>query len=162
MKRVVFLAFVLAIAAAATLAALAAPTVQPTPKFGRGTLTITQNERRVVLSVEIAESMEARSYGLMLRKSLPDNAGMLFVFEEDGKWGFWMKNTLIPLSIGFIDKAWRLLEVADMAVADDPANGPFKIYESKEAYRYALEVNQGFFQRRGITAGAQLKLTKNP
>lgn len=139
-----------------------APRATATPLFGRGTLTFTQNERRVMLSVEIAESMEARSHGLMLRKSLPENAGMLFVFEEDAKWGFWMKNTLIPLSIGFVDKTWRLIEILDMVVPDEPTNGPFKIYEPSMAYRYALEVNQGLFQRKGLTAGAQVRLTRTP
>ncbi len=165
-------ALLIGVGAVVTLAGAAPPasTVTPppaprptaTPLFGRGTLIFTQNERRVVLSVEIAESMEARSHGLMLRKSLPENAGMLFVFEEDAKWGFWMKNTLIPLSIGFIDKTWRLVEILDMVVPDDPTNGPFKIYEPSIAYRYALEVNQGFFQRKGLTAGAQVRLTRTP
>jgi uncharacterized membrane protein (UPF0127 family) len=85
---------------------------------------------------------------------------MLFVFEEDAKWGFWMKNTLIPLSIGFIDKTWRLLEVVDMAVPADPQAGPWPIYESSAAYRYALEVNQGFFKKNGFGPGAQFKLTR--
>lgn len=83
---------------------------------------------------------------------------MVFVFEHDAKWGFWMKNTLIPLSIGFIDSQWRLIEIQDMAVVADPANGPFPIYEPKAPYRYALEVNQRFFQRKGITPGARLEL----
>src|SRR3970040_543934 len=121
-------------------------------------LTLIQANRRVTLTVEIAKTTETRSDGLMLRKSLPENAGMLFVFEEDARWGFWMKNTLIPLSIGFIDKNWRLIEIKDMPIVADPANGPFPIYESSAPYRYALEVNQGFFQRKGITPGARLEL----
>jgi uncharacterized membrane protein (UPF0127 family) len=129
------------------------------PTFGRGTLTITQGNKRVVLNVEIANTMATRSYGLMFRRSLPENAGMLFVFEEDARWGFWMKNTLIPLSIGFIDNQWRLIEIKDMAVAADPENGPFPTYEASAPYRHALEVNQGFFQRKGITTGARLELT---
>jgi hypothetical protein len=85
---------------------------------------------------------------------------MLFVFDEDAKWGFWMKNTLIPLSIGFIDKAWRLLEVLDMAVPVDRQTGPWPIYEPSAAYRYALEVNQGFFKKNGFGPGAQFTLTR--
>jgi hypothetical protein len=141
--------------AATTLAA-------PAPRFDRGTVTIVQDGRRVMLHVEIARTVEARSFGLMLRTSLPENAGMLFVFEEDGRWGFWMKNTLIPLSIGFIDRAWRLLEIQDMAVAADPNNGPWPIYEPARAYRYALEVNQRFFERKGIKPGARLELRPVP
>lgn len=141
----------------AVLIATSAATAQMNAKFDQGTLTITQGAKQVTIRVEIARN-ESRSQGLMHRYSLPENAGMLFVFDSDGKWGFWMKNTLIPLSIGFIDKNWRLLQVLDMKVADDPAKGPFAIYEPSAAYRYALEVNQGFFQRKGISPGAQLKL----
>jgi uncharacterized membrane protein (UPF0127 family) len=127
-------------------------------KFDRGILYIYQGNRKVTLQVEIARTTEARSQGLMFRKSLPEDAGMLFMFDEDGRWGFWMKNTFIPLSIGYIDSRWRLLEIKDMAVAPDPAAGPFEIYEPGQPYRYALEVNQGFFQRKGITPGARLEL----
>ncbi|MGH2373342.1 MAG: DUF192 domain-containing protein [bacterium] len=131
----------------------------PTPQFGRGALTILQNGRKVKLTVEVANTSEAHGYGLMFRKTLDENAGMLFMFEQDGKWGFWMRNTLIPLSIGFIDKQWRLLEIQGMAVAVDPLAGPWPIYEPKATYRYALEVNQGYFQRKGITPGARLEFT---
>jgi hypothetical protein len=134
----------------------------PAPRFERGALTIVQGTKRVVLGVEIARTTETRSYGLMLRRSLPENAGMLFVFEEDGRWGFWMKNTLIPLSIGFVDRDWRLIEIQDMAVATDPERGPWPIYEPKTPYRYALEVNQGFFGRKGIATGARLELKTVP
>lgn len=161
-QHTVFILAILVATGIATLSALGAPATSqpPPPQFGRGTLTVTQNERRVMMTVEIAETTETRSYGLMNRKSLPDQAGMLFVFEEDAKWGFWMKNTLIPLSIGFIDKTWRLLEVVDMAVPADPQAGPWPIYEPSAAYRYALEVNQGFFKKSGFGPGAQFKLTR--
>jgi len=139
--------------------AVAASTAGPAPPFGRGTLVIAQNARRVTLAVDVASTVETRGYGLMFRKALDENAGMLFVFEQDGKWGFWMKDTLIPLSIGFVDKQWRLLEIHDMAVAADPQAGPWPIYEPKAAYRYALEVNQGYYQRKGITPGARLEFT---
>ena len=161
MRRVFYpVVTAIAVCAAALAVAAGAPATSPPPQFGRGTLVVTQNERRVMMTVEIAETTETRSYGLMKRKSLPDQAGMLFVFEEDAKWGFWMKNTLIPLSIGFIDKTWRLLEVVDMAVPADPQAGPWPIYESSAAYRYALEVNQGFFKKSGFGPGAQFKLTR--
>jgi uncharacterized membrane protein (UPF0127 family) len=66
-----------------------------------------------------------------------------------------MKNTLIPLSIAFIGEDWRIVDIVDMDVAVDPANGPFPIYESKKPYKYALEVNQGFFKRKGLDVGAR-------
>lgn len=148
----------LLVTATLTVGAVAASPAGPTPQFGRGALNIHQNGRRVTMSVEIASTVETRSYGLMFRKTLDENAGMLFVFEQEGKWGFWMKNTLIPLSIGFISGGWRLLEIQDMAVLPDPqAEAP--IYEPRAAYKYALEVNQGYFQRKGITPGARMEFT---
>ncbi len=151
MRKMTLLALIL------TVTAIAPAPAGPAPEFGRGTLTIRQHGRRVPLSVEIARTAETRAYGLMFRKALDENAGMLFVFEQDGKWGFWMKDTLIPLSIGFIDNRWRLLEIQDMAVVADPQAGPWPIYEPRAPYRYALEVNQGYFQRNGIAEGARLE-----
>ncbi|MBI3998968.1 MAG: DUF192 domain-containing protein [Armatimonadetes bacterium] len=150
---------VLVFLAAAGLAASAAPSPTPaSPPVERGTLHIYQGGRRVTISVEIANTFESRSHGLMFREKLDENAGMLFIFGEDTNGGFWMKNTLIPLSIGFIDRNWRLIEILDMAVAPDPENGPFNIYVPRKPYRYALEVNQGFFKRKGIDVGARLEM----
>jgi hypothetical protein len=133
-------------------------TPDPAVKYDRGALKIYATARKVVtLRVEIARTVEARSQGLMHRTSLPEDAGMLFVFESDGTGAFWMKNTLIPLSIGFIDSKWKLLKILDMAVEPDPAR-PQQFYAPGEPYRYALEVNQGYFARRGIEAGARLEL----
>jgi len=126
-------------------------------KFKQGTLTITQDAKRVVLQIEVADTPEARSQGLMSRRRLADNAGMLFIFEEQGSWGFWMKNTLIPLSIAFIDENWMIVDIKDMKVAPSPANGPFDIYESAKPFKYALEVNRGYFRTKGIGAGAKVR-----
>lgn len=156
MRRLVLLAFILSLIAPSLIASTSAP-AGPAPQFGRGTLNLHQNGRRVTLAIEIADTTETRSYGLMFRRTLAENAGMLFVFEQDGKWGFWMKNTLIPLSIAFIDSRWRLLEIQDMAVVADSQAASIPVYEPGAPYRYALEVNQGYFQRRGITAGARLE-----
>ncbi|MDR7533805.1 MAG: DUF192 domain-containing protein [Armatimonadota bacterium] len=152
-----------ALAAVALIAVLAGPqpasaAAGPQPRFGRGTLVFVQDGRRVRLAVEIADTPEARAHGLMYRRHLDEHAGMLFVFDEDARWGFWMKNTFIPLSIGFLDRTWRLLEIVDMAVAADPTQGPWPVYEPSRAYRYALEVNQGYFARRGLTPGARAEL----
>lgn len=130
----------------------------PQPRFGRGTLVFVQDGRRVRLTVEIADTPAARAHGLMYRRHLDEDAGMLFVFDEDGRWGFWMKNTFIPLSIGFLDRTWRLLEILDMPVAADPERGPWPTYEPARPYRYAVEVNQGYFVRRGIAPGARAAL----
>lgn len=133
---------------------VAAPTAAQV-KFKRGTLTIAQDAKRVTLLVEVADTPESRAQGLMFRPRLDENAGMLFFFDAPGHWGFWMKNTLIPLSIAFIAEEWRLVDIKDMQVAADPERGPFGIYESAKPFKYALEVNQGFFRRKGIKVGAR-------
>jgi len=123
-------------------------------RFKRGTLTITQGAKRVVLLVEVADTPASRAQGLMFRTRLDELAGMLFLFEEESAWGFWMKNTLIPLTIGYFDAKWQLVDTKDMKVALDPQNGPFEIYNSAKPFKYALEVNQCFFKRHGLGAGA--------
>ena len=98
------------------------------------------------LTLEIANQTVTRQKGLMHRTSLPTNHGMLFVFEKPGQASFWMKNTLIPLSIGYFDKNWQLLELYDMQPLDlSPVRS-----QSKQI-KYALEVNQGWFEQHQIS-----------
>ncbi len=127
--------------------------------FRRGTLTIAQAGRRVTLQIEVANSPGTRAHGLMNRPRLDESAGMLFIFEETASWAFWMKNTLIPLSIAFIDDQRVIVDIKDMEVAKDPEQGPFPLYQSAKPYRYALEVNQGFFSRHHLSPGAKISFT---
>src|SRR6266849_610065 len=129
---------------------------QTTPTLRRGMLVLAQDKARVTLTVEIADTPESRQLGLMNRPSLPDDAGMLFVFESTSRLAFWMRNTLIPLSVAFIDEQWKIVDIQDMRVGPNPQTGQIEIYESAQPSRYALEVNQGLFARRGIGAGAKV------
>ncbi|MDR1947887.1 MAG: DUF192 domain-containing protein, partial [Spirochaetaceae bacterium] len=97
----------------------------------------------VRLKAELARTEDERARGLMYRKSLPDGEGMLFLFEQDQILSFWMKNTLIPLSIAFIGGNGRILEIRDMQPGNLTA-----VYSSRAA-RYALEVPRGWFDRAG-------------
>ena len=135
---------------------LALPAGAADSLFKQGTVTLLAPGKRVVLQVEVADTAEARARGLMFRARLPESAGMLFVFEDEQRWGFWMKNTLIPLSIAFIDRYWRIVDMHDMAVAADPQDGPFTIYEARAPARYALEVRQGLFRKHNIVVGARV------
>lgn len=135
----------------------AAETALPEVTYKQGTVTIAQSFRLVRLQVEVADTPASRAQGLMHRRHLDEDAGMLFIFEATSRGGFWMKNTLIPLSIAFIDEKWVIVDIKDMKVAKDPKDGPFTIYESAKPYRYALEVNEGFFTRSRITAGAKVR-----
>jgi uncharacterized membrane protein (UPF0127 family) len=129
---------------------------QTAPTLRRGTLALVQGKVRVNLNVEIADTPESRQLGLMNRPSLPDDAGMLFVFESTSRLAFWMKNTLIPLSVAFIDDQWKIVDIQDMRVGPNPETGRLNIYEAAKPSRYALEVNQGLFARRGIGVGAKI------
>jgi uncharacterized membrane protein (UPF0127 family) len=101
----------------------------------------------VPVLAEIARTDEQRRRGLMGRKSLADGEGMLFVFETDRILSFWMKDTLIPLSIAFIAYDGRILEIHDME------SQSLRAVQSARSARYALEVPQGWFARTGIEAG---------
>jgi uncharacterized membrane protein (UPF0127 family) len=96
---------------------------------------------------EIARTDDQRSRGLMGRKSLKDGEGMVFVFETDRILSFWMKDTLIPLSIAFIAYDGRVLEIHDMETQS------LRPVRSARSARYALEVPLGWFARAGVGPG---------
>ncbi len=103
-----------------------------------------------ILDCEIANTCESRARGLMGRKSLPEGKGMLFVYDRAQRLAFWMKDTLIPLSIGFFDDQKVLLKILDM----DPPIGDHLIkYRCTAPARYALEVPQGWFERHNVRVG---------
>ena len=105
-----------------------------------------------ILNIEIAETEKQRNTGLMNRKTLDKNSGMLFVFESDRKLSFWMKNTYIPLSIAFINSDGIIKEIRNM----EPLS--FESIVSKNNVRYALEVNRGYFQEKNIAEGDKVIL----
>jgi hypothetical protein len=106
----------------------------------------------VEVEVEIAEDSDSRRTGLMNRKSMDENHGMLFIFETDQKLSFWMKNTLIPLSIAYISSYGEILEIYDMKPES------LRPVQSLNSVRYALEMNKGWFERHGVVPGDYLDL----
>ena len=126
------------------------------PIFERGVVRVTQEGREAVLPVEIARTPEARAQGLMGRERLGANAGMLFVYEDDARRFFWMKNTLIPLSLAFIDKRGEVLEIIHLQPHRPGTRIPS--YRSRNKVRRVLEVNQGWFLRNGFGLGARVSL----
>ena len=100
------------------------------------------------LTVEVASDDYSRKLGLMNREreSLPESRGMIFMFPVVTEQGFWMKNTLIPLSIAFISDEGEILQIEHMKPKDLSST------KSKHKVRYALEVNKGWFERHGIKA----------
>ena len=106
------------------------------------------------LRVEVVDTPETRARGLMERESMPEDQGMLFVFEESDFRAFWMRNTLIPLSIAYIDERLRILEIHDMVPLDETP------VPSRFPAMYALELNQGAFAELGIEIGDRLMLSE--
>jgi uncharacterized membrane protein (UPF0127 family) len=107
--------------------------------------TISIGNKRVIL--DIADSPDLRTVGLMNRLALDENSGMLFVFDECKPRSFWMKETYIPLSIAYLDEAGKILNIEKMAPLD-----PTGVRSSRPA-RYALEMNEGWFEKNGVTEG---------
>lgn len=108
--------------------------------------------------VEIAQTDSERALGLMHRRSLSQGYGMLFIFENERPLNFWMKNTFIPLSIGFFDKNKTLVDIQDMEPVTSQFQERIPTYESKKPAQYALEVNRGWFKTNKIKMGDRLKI----
>jgi uncharacterized protein len=103
------------------------------------------------LTAEVANTGPARNQGLMHRRILPENRGMLFVFADVSRHAMWMMNTHIPLSVAFLDEHGVIVNIADMKPHTQdthPAAKPAK---------YALEMNRGWFEKRGIRPGAKIE-----
>ncbi|MGE0802793.1 MAG: DUF192 domain-containing protein [Lautropia sp.] len=102
------------------------------------------------IRAEVAASPGERARGLMMRQSLAPNSGMLFVFENASVHCFWMKNTLIPLTIAFIAEDGTVVDLADMKPHDENSHCPSR------PVRYALEMEQGWFKAKGIKDGDRI------
>ena len=103
-----------------------------------------------VYTFEVAVSNEERQNGLMFRKKLDKNSGMLFTYGSMQQLSFYMKNTYIPLDIAFIDEQFKIIDIQSMQPLDTTS------HRSKGLAMYALEVNQGFFDRVGLAVGDTL------
>ena len=118
-------------------------------------VTVSSGTTTARLRVELAATEAERERGLMERTALDDSSGMLFLFANDSTTPFWMKDTLIPLDIAFIDAAGKVIGIVHGKPLDEtvlPPPGP---------YRYALEVADGWFARKGLGAGATVTLPPN-
>lgn len=112
----------------------------------------------VSLSIELATTTADRELGLGDRESIPDRYGMLFAFPADSFYGFWMKDTLIPLDIFWLDDQGRVVSIKENAL---PESYPETFYPTEPA-RYVLETNAGFAHEHGIATGTPLVLQNFP
>jgi len=103
-----------------------------------------------LIDAQVAATIEQRSTGLMFRRDMPQSEGMLFVFEQATVQCFWMKNTLLPLTAAFVANDGTIVNLADMKPRTTESHC------SKEPVRYVLEMNQGWFGKKGIKAGFKL------
>jgi uncharacterized membrane protein (UPF0127 family) len=125
------------------------PKATQTTPFG---LRITELKiSNVPITVEVADTPQASENGLMFRDSLPEDHGMLFIFDQPRKASFWMRNTKIPLSIAYADSDGKILEIKSMNPLDETV-----VPSRSDEVDYALEVNQGWYTRHGITSGAKI------
>ena len=139
-------------AAVLLLAACAGADGAPSP--ATVTLTVEDAEGRAVatLTAELAATPAERQRGLMFRQSLGEDEAMLFVYPTEARGAFWMKDTPIPLTIAFLAADGRVLELIDGRPFDETHLQP------DAPYRHALEVNAGWFARRGLGEGARVVL----
>ena len=138
--------FVFAASALAYVPAAVCQTAPAGPALPVKTLTAGMHR----IQAEVAATDASRSRGLMFRKELAPNHGMLFVFEQANVQCFWMRNTLLPLSIAFMLDDGTITNIADMAPMTENSHC------STAPVRYTLEMEQGWFAKRGITAGKKI------
>jgi len=122
-----------------------------------GRVLLGSEEDEIFVDVEIAQTEEHRQEGLMRRESLAEDAGMMFVYFQPTRSGFWMKNVSLPLSVAFIGEDQTILQIIDM---EPCLKDPCRIYTPDEDYTAALEVNQGAFERWGIEEGDTVTLLR--
>ncbi len=131
---------------AAALLAAGSAAAQPQPPLPTVQLTAGMH----VVRAEVAADFGTRMQGLMFRESLGPNAGMLFVFDEATTHCMWMKNTLIPLSVAFVDERGQIVSISDMQPHSEQSHC------AARPALYALEMTRGWFAQRGIKPGMKL------
>jgi len=121
---------------------------QDTPQIDLQRTTLTAGMYKI--TAQVAMTPQQRQTGLMFRKDMPQQEGMIFIFEEPSQQCFWMKNTLLPLTAAFVADDGTIVNLADMKPQTTDSHC------STQPVRYVLEMNQGWFAKKGIKAGAKL------
>jgi uncharacterized membrane protein (UPF0127 family) len=135
-------------AAVLALAAIGLPAFAQEPQTALPRVKLSAGMHQI--DAQVAHTPEQRMIGLMYRKEMPQHEGMLFVFEQPSQQCFWMKNTLLPLSVAFVDDAGTVVNIEEMKPQT------LESHCSAQPVRYVLEMNQGWFARKGIKPGAKL------
>ena len=114
----------------------------------------------IIVNAEIANTPQKQSQGLMFRENMKWNHGMLFIFDNEDILSFWMKDTLIPLDMIFIDKNFRIINIINNAIPCNMKTCPD--YSSEKPAKYVLEVNAGFVKTNDIESGDFISINFNP
>jgi uncharacterized membrane protein (UPF0127 family) len=146
--RVITIAQILAIATVAAAPLRMAHAESPSTTSAKQVIQLTAGLH--LIQAEVADTPALRQQGLMHRKGLRPNSGMLFVFDEKAGHCFWMKNTPLPLTIAFLADNGEIVNLADMQPHSEQNHCP------RAPIRYALEMQQGWFQQRGIKPGTAI------
>lgn len=126
-------------------------------EFKTSEISVVFEKKTKKIKVELAENDTQHARGLMFRKSLGANEGMLFIFPDETIRSFWMKNTIIDLSIGYFNKDKKLIDIQEMK-ATSMLQKDLPSYPSRGPAKYALEMPAYWFEKNGIRTGATLKL----
>lgn len=134
--------------ALAALALAAAAHAQGQPQLDLPRVQLAAGMHQI--DAQVAETFDQRMTGLMFRREMPQHEGMLFVFDQPTVQCFWMKNTLLPLTAAFVADDGTIVNLADMKPQTEDSHC------SARPVRFVLEMNQGWFAKKGIKAGARL------
>lgn len=127
------------------------------PNFGKGLIEIVNsNDKKIDINVEIAKTSKEQSHGLMYKTDLRENEGMWFPYDKERNLTFWMKNTLIPLDIIFIDANNKIINISKNTPPCKSSNCP--TYSSTSPAKYVLELNAGFSDNHFLNTGDKIYL----
>lgn len=129
-------------------------------KFHKKQIILTQGKIQKTINVEIAETEEQHARGLMFRNKLKSNEGMLFIFPNEETRSFWMKNTIINLSIGYFNQDKKLIDIQEMKAVTSVLQQDLPTYPSRLPAQFALEMPQGWFDKNKFSLGAEFKIKK--
>ncbi len=119
-------------------------------------ILIDNSQKLIKINIEIADDRDEITKGLMFREKLDENSGMLFIFQNEDYHTFWMKNTLIPLDIIFIDKNFKIVDIKQAVPCEDQCS----TYRSAKPVKYVLEVNAGFTEKNNIKVDDKVVLNQ--
>ena len=152
----------LIVIAVSVLSGWAVNAAGPAPKFKKQKIELSYKTHKKVLTLDAAETVEEQAYGLMNRKKMALDDGMIFIFQEVSRREFWMKDTLIDLDIAYVGPERTVIDIQNMKAMKSVLQTNLPTYPSKGPAQYAIEMNSGWFKKNGFPVGSQLKLLPGP